>query len=197
MKKTKSAVYRAIVSRRTIRQFKQKPIPKTVLKKLINAARMAPSAANLQPLEFIIITDKDICAKVFAHLRWAGYIAPFGIPPPDKRPVAYFAVLLNKIKAQPKYVAYDVGAAVQNILLAAWEQGIGSCWMQAIDRRRISEILNISKDFKLDSIIALGYRDESPVVEEFRQSIKYWKDKKGTLHVPKRSVRQIIYKEMT
>ena len=192
MNKTESAVYKTIISRRTIRQFKQKPILKPILKKLINAARLAPSAANLQPLEFMVITDKDICAKIFPYLRWAGYIAPYGTPAPDKRPLAYIAVLLNKIKAQLKYVAYDVGAAVENILLAAWEQGIGCCWMQAINQRKIKAILNISGDYQLDSIISLGYRAESPVVEEFRGSVKYWKDKKGTLHVPKRNINQIL-----
>ncbi len=196
MHKRTSAIYDAIVSRRTIRRFKQKPISRAVLRKLINAARLAPSAANLQPLEFMVIANKNICTKIFPHLRWAGYIASYGIPPLDNRPVAYIAVLVNKIKAEPKYAAYDVGAAVQNILLAAWEQGIGSCWMQAINRAKIKQILDIPGDYRLDSIISLGYLGESPVVEKFKNSIKYWKDRQGRLHVPKRSINQILYKEI-
>lgn len=195
MNRKATPVYKAIISRRTIRRFKQRPIPKSVLLRLINAARLSPSAANLQPLEFIIITDKDIGAKIFPHLRWAGYITPYGIPAPNKRPVAYIAVLVNKAKAQPKYTSYDVGAAVENILLAAWEENIGGCWMQAINRGKIKEILNISKDYRLDSIISLGYRAESPIVEKFRGSVKYWKDKKEVLHVPKRNISQIFYGE--
>ena len=190
------AVYNAIMHRRTIRQFRQKPIPKSILRRLINAARLAPSAANLQPLEFMVITDKDICAKIFPHLRWAGYIHPAGTPPPDKIPVAYIVVLVNKNKARPRYAAYDVGAAVQNILLAAWENGIGSCWMQSIERGRIKEILGIFRDSRIDSIISLGYLAEKPVVEEFRGSVKYWKDKMGILHVPKRNINQILYKDI-
>ena len=191
MNKTISVVYKAIISRRTIRRFKQKPISKSILKKLINAARLSPSAANLQPLEFIAINNQDICARVFPHLRWAGYIAPYGRPGLGKRPVAYIAVLVNKTKAQSKYTAYDVGAAAENIMLTAWEQGIGSCWMQAINRRKIKEFLNISKNNQLDSIISLGYRAELPIVEEFKDSVKYYKDKKGILHVPKRNINQI------
>ncbi|MGD9014407.1 MAG: nitroreductase family protein [Candidatus Omnitrophota bacterium] len=194
MQRAKFPVYKAIISRRTIRRFKQKSIPQAVLKQLINAARLAPSAANLQPLQFMIITDPDICAQIFTALSWAGYIAPRGDPPLGKRPIAYIVVLLDKIKAQVKYAAYDIGAAVENILLAAWEQGIGSCWMQAINRKRIRAILNISKYFKLDSLVSLGYPDESPIIEEFKGSIKYWKDKQGTLHVPKRNLYQIIHK---
>ncbi|MFH1339196.1 MAG: nitroreductase family protein [Candidatus Omnitrophota bacterium] len=194
MGKAESAVYKAIISRRTIRRFKQKPIPKYILKRLINAARLAPSAANLQPLGFVIVADRRVRDRVFVHLRWAGYIAPYGTPPKDKRPVAYIAVLVNKTKAQPQYAAYDAGAAVQNILLAAWELGIGSCWMQAIDRDKIKKILNIPAAYNLDSVISLGYRAESSVVEKFKESVKYWKDEKETLHVPKRSLNQVIYK---
>jgi len=195
MSKTGLAVYKAIISRRTIRRFKQNYIPKSMLKRLINAARLAPSAANLQPLEFIIITDKDMCVKIFPHLRWAGYIAPYGNPPLNKRPVVYIAVLVNKIKAQPKYAAYDVGAAVQNILLAAWEQGIGCCWMQAINRKRIKKILEIPEDYRLDSVISLGYEDEFPRIEKLKDSVKYWKDKNDILHVPKRSIDQIVHQD--
>nr|MBC8358279.1 nitroreductase family protein [Candidatus Aminicenantes bacterium] len=147
MNKTKLAVYKAATTRRTIRRFKQKPISKSILKYLINAARLAPSAANLQPLEFITITNNDVCSKVFVHLRWAGYIAPYGIPSLKERPVAYIAVLVTRIKAQPKYAAYDVGAAAENIMLSAWERGIGSCWMQTINRAKIKRILNISGDY--------------------------------------------------
>lgn len=192
MGKTRSAVYEAIISRRTIRRFKQKQIAKSILKRLINAARLSPSAANLQPLEFVVVANKDICAKVFSQVKWAGYISPLGTPSLEERPVAYIAVLINKTKAQPRYAAYDVGAAVENILLAAWEQGIGCCWMQAIDRARIKRILSLPKDYQLDSVISLGYRAESPAVEQFRGSVKYWKDKQGTLHVPKRDLKKIF-----
>jgi len=192
MLRKRFSIYKAIISRRTIRRFKQIPIHVSVLEKLINAARLSPSAANLQPLEFIIINNKSICAEIFPHLSWAGYIAPYGTPLPQQRPVAYIAILVNKKKAQLRYTAYDVGAAAQSILLTAWEQGIGSCWMQAINRKEIRRILDIPQENKLDSIISLGYRAESPVVENFKGSIKYWKDKTGKLHVPKRSLTQIV-----
>lgn len=194
MNRQKRQVYKTIISRRTIRRFKQKQIPESDLIRLVNAARLSPSAANLQPLEFIIINNKVIRNKIFAHLRWAGYIAPYGVPPANKRPVAYIAILVNRNKAQPKYVAYDVGAAAQSILLAAWEQGIGGCWMQAINRRRIRQILNIAQHNCLDSIISLGFRAESPIIEKYKTSVKYWKDKRGILHVPKRDIIEVLHK---
>ena len=99
MRKKKLSVYRTIAARRTIRRFTQKPITKSILRNLLNAARLAPSAANLQPLEFIIVSRKDVCARIFPYLRWAGYILPCGTPPRDKRPVAYIAVLVNRLTA--------------------------------------------------------------------------------------------------
>ena len=128
---------------------------------------------------------------MFPYLRWAAYIAPYGTPPPQERPAAYIAVLVNKSEAQAQYAAYDVGAAAENILLAAWAENIGCCWMQAVDRGRIKRILGIPAVYRLDSVIALGYKAESPVAEEASGSLRYWKDKKGILHVPKRSMDRI------
>ncbi len=191
MIKTKLPAYKTIVTRRTIRKFKQKDIPGSALKKLINSARLAPSAANLQPLEYIIVTKGCICEKIFSCLRWAAYIAPKGTPAKKDAPVAYIAVLVNRKRAIAKYAAYDVGAAIQNIILSAWEQGIGACWMQAIDKKRIKSVLKINSSLKLDSIISLGYRNESPVTEELKKSVRYYKDKKDKLHVPKRKISEI------
>jgi nitroreductase len=185
-------LYKIIISRRTIRAFKQKPLSIPFLKKLVNAARLAPSAANLQSLEFIVITDKDLRRKIFPCLRWAAYIAPYGLPPEGKRPMAYIIILVNKSKTSGRYVAYDVGAAAENILLAAWAQGIGSCWLQSIERGRLRRILRIPPRYNVDSTIALGYPDERPVLEDVKGSVKYWKDSRGVLHVPKRKLNQVL-----
>jgi nitroreductase len=91
-------VYEATIKRRTIRRFKQKPIPLETLKKLVNAGRLAPSTANLQPIEYIIIDGADLVENVFETLKWAGYISPAGNPPQGERPVAYIIVLANKKK---------------------------------------------------------------------------------------------------
>lgn len=186
-------IYRIITKRRTIRRFKQKPIPISILKRLVNAARLAPSAANLQPLEYIIVNDKSICEKIFSCLKWAGYITPHGTPPQDKHPVAYLVILVNKDKAVKKYSSYDVGLAAENILLLSWQEGVGCCLMQAIDRGKIRKILNIPGHMYIDSVVSLGYRDESPRPEQLKDSIKYWKDKNGTLHVPKRKLKDILH----
>jgi len=181
-----------ILSRRSIRQFKPDPLPRDILLGLVDAARMAPSAANLQPLEFILVTDEAIRKSVFPCLRWAAYIAPGGNPRPGHEPTAYVVILVNT-KIRDKGFERDAGAAAENLILAAWTCGIGSCWVISVDRSPLQAILNIPETYSIDSVIALGYPDESPVVEDLTDSVKYWKDESGRLHVPKRKRTEVIH----
>lgn len=185
-------VYEAIRERRTVRRFKQEPISREVLDKLIDAARLAPSAANLQPSEYIVVDKSSLVDRVFSTLSWAGYIVPRGNPPEGEKPVAYIIVLTAREKTKMSGVS-DAAAAIENILLAAREEGIGSCWLGSIERETLRKILNIPKHCLIDSVIALGYPHESPVVEELKDSIKYWKDEEGVLHVPKRKLADILH----
>ena len=86
-------VYEVAVSRRSIRRFKDIPVPHQILGRCVNAARLAPSAANLQPLEYIVVNDDRLLAEVFATLGWAAYIRPAGDPPEGKRPKAYIVIV--------------------------------------------------------------------------------------------------------
>ncbi len=186
------SVYELIVKRRTIRRFKQEEVSEKLLNKLVNAGRLAPSGANLQPLEFIIASNTEWVDKIFPALKWAGYIAPAGNPPEGKRPMAYIIVLINtEIRSQGGEV--DAAAAIENMILTALEDGIGSCWLGAIDRDQLRKIFNIPQKYQVDSVLALGYPDESPIVEEVTDSIKYWKDENQVLHVPKRRLSDIVH----
>ena len=189
---SKESVYKLILHRRSIRKFKQDPVPVNILKKLVNAARLAPSGANLQPLEFVVINSKDICDDVFRTLAWAGYISPRGIPGPGERPVAYILVLANTSIRKENY-QWDAGAAMENMILTALAEGIGSCWIGSINRARLAELLGIPPHLVIDSILALGYSAESPKKEILKKDCKYWKDDKGRLHVPKRDLVKIIH----
>ena len=183
-----------IRKRRSIRRFKDKPIPQEVLRNLVDAGRLAPSAANLQPLEYVVINDPDLFKKVFPQLKWAGYISPEGNPPPGKRPVAYIVVLANT-KVRPTGHEEDIGAAIENIILSALREGIGTCWLGSIDRDGLRGLLNVPRHMRIDSVIALGYPDEAPVAEDIPKdgSIKYYKDSSGRLHVPKRNLEGILH----
>jgi nitroreductase len=182
-----------ILSRRTIRRFKPEPIPAEILDRLVEAARVAPSAANRQPLEFIVVDDPARVAEVFPLVHWAGYIAPEGDPPEGQRPVAYILVLVNRQKT-PDHGHHDVGAAVMNMIYAGLAHGIGACWMAAIERPDLKRLLGVPDSCEIDSLLALGYPAESPVVEPMTDSVKYWKDASGVLHVPKRARSEILHR---
>ena len=182
----------AIRRRRTRRFYEQRPIAPSILRDLVDAARVAPSAANLQPLEYVAVYDAEIVAQVFPTVGWAGYVAPRRDPPEDKRPVAYVVVLLNP-EVRASGGQHDAGAAIENLLLAAWEKGIGGCWITGVDRERLREILGIPESAEIDCVVALGYPAEQPVGEEMTDSIKYYLDERDTLHVPKRRLADILH----
>jgi len=184
--------YDVILSRRSIRQFKPDSLEREALVRIVEAGRLAPSAANLQPLEFMIVDDRDIRARFFPCLKWAAYIAPQGNPRPGQEPAAYVVVLVNTA-VREKMFEYDVGAAVENMILIALADGIGSCWLISIDREKAAQILGVPEGFRIDSVLALGRPAESPVVEELKDSAKYWKDDEGRLHVPKRPLARVLH----
>ena len=184
-------VYKAILSRRSIRRFQQKPIKLELLKKLVNAARLAPSAANLQPLEYLVVNDKELCRKVFQTLNWAAYIKPKWVPNEEERPTAYIIMLVKD--NENKWYLRDASLSAENILLATEEEGIGSCILCNIDRNKLREILRIPESILIDSVIALGYKAEKSVVEDFNGSVEYWRDKEEVMHVPKRKLEDITH----
>ena len=183
-------VYEAAVNRRTIRRFKQDRIPTEVLERMVNAARLAPSGANLQPCEYVIVIDPGTVERLFPCFKWATYIAPSGDPPEGERPTAYIVVLLNR-EVRETGGTHDAAAAIENMLLVAYEEGIGSCWLGSVDREKVKMILSIPANCEIDSVVALGYPNERPVLEEAQGSIRYWKGEKGVLHVPKRRLKDI------
>ncbi len=192
--KENSCCYQLITRRRTIRLFKQKEIPLATIKRAINAARLAPSAANLQFLEYLVVRKKPVREKIFGYTRWAGYLYPKRMPPPGERPTLYIIILVNKNKSKTPDLR-DVGAAAENIILSLLTEGVGSCWIGSIDKKAIGKILKIPSKHKVDSLIAAGFSDEAPKLESSSGNVKYWLDKKGRLHVPKRPLKDIFYPE--
>jgi len=179
-----------ILSRRSVRQFKRLPVDRPTLQEIVDAGRLAPSAANLQPIEFVVVDDEKVCREIFPCLRWAAYISPRGDPRPGQEPAAYVVTLVN-LGIRDKGFEYDVGAAMENMILAAREAGLGSCWLLSIDRKKIAAILDVPPTYRIDSVLALGVSAESPVAEEMTDSLKYWQDAEGVLHVPKRPLRSV------
>lgn len=182
-------VSEALIGRRTIRKFKQTPIEEDKLKAIINYARLAPFAANVQGLKYKIITDKKMTDRIFNHVKWAGYL-PKASPLPDERPPAYIAVLGDTTVKDA--FETDAGAAITAMLLGAWEMGIGGCWMGAIRRRDISALLKLPEQYNLLYVVALGYSAQESKECEYRDNPKYFYDDNNVLNVPKLSLDSII-----
>lgn len=182
--------YNLILKRRTVRKFQQKKIPKNILFDCLNATRLAPSAANRQPLEYILVLKN--LDKIFNCTRWAGCLAG-GAPKPNERPSAYIIIVSNqKINPDSKY---DVGLAAENIVLTALEKKVASCIIGSINKIKLAKILNIPKNYIIELLIALGYPKQKSLAEESIGNIEYCLDKKGILHVPKRKLKNIMREE--
>jgi nitroreductase len=182
-----------IKSRRSIRRFQQKQIDEETLIALVDCGRLAPSGSNLQPLEFVIINNKTQVDNIFNNIKWAAYITPEGDPPEGSRPVGYIVVLVNTEVRSERY-EFDIGSAVENIILAALGKGIASCWIANFKPKKISEILELPDKIKPIVVIALGYPAHDSKIEPFKGSVKYWKDENENFHVPKRSLESILHK---
>lgn len=181
-----------IASRRSVRQFRDQSVPREILETLVDSGRLAPSAANLQPLVYIVVDDPETVKRVLPNLKWAAYIQPKGNPLPGQEPRAYVIVCVDTT-VRDKMFEYDVGAAVENMSLAAWGEGIASCWLISIDRPGLQALLGTPDHLRIDSVLALGYPAETPVVEDYGPSPRYWKDEAGVFHVPKRVRASVIH----
>lgn len=148
----------AIKERRVIRKFKPDPVPPEILYKIIDAARWAPSPFNTQPWEFIIIKNPDTLKKLADAAPTATYI--------EDAPMAIAVVILpitarypfHQHAGEPKHAG---AMAVQNIMLAAWELGIGTGWA-TIEKDKVKKILNIPADFDVLTVIPMGYPLDKP-----------------------------------
>jgi len=185
---------RDLVSRnRSYRRFHQDvSVDLSTLRELVDLARLSASAANLQPLRYILSRSPEKNAVIFAHLAWAAYIKDWPGPSEGERPSAY-VIILGDTRVCPSF-GCDHGIAAQSILLGATEKGMGGCIIGAIQRKELRKALDIPAYYEILIAIALGEPKESVKIEtvESNGEIKYWRDQEGVHHVPKRSLDDII-----
>ena len=185
-------VKEAIFARRTIRKFTREKVTEEQLLTLIDCARVAAYGANMQPLKFRPVTDDGELDSVFPHIKWAGYLKD-GAPKDGERPTAYIAVYgdLN-IRANGAFET-DAGAAVTNMMLEAVELGLATCWLGAINREKISEILGAPENLTLLYLLAVGHpAQESRIIDMRGGDVKYFIDSDNAVNVPKRSLEEIL-----
>jgi len=162
------------------------------LKSLVDLTRYCASAANLQPLKYILSAEPEKNATIFRHLGWAAYLRDWPGPSEGERPSAYIVMLGDT--SITKSFGCDHGIAAQTILLGATEKGLGGCMIGSVKRSELRQALVVPQHLEILLVIALGKPKERVVIEEIgpEASIEYWRNRDRVHHVPKRSLDQLI-----
>ncbi len=185
-----------MAGRRTYRRFEQREISGEIVEEILVAARLASSAANKQPLSYVVIQDKEKVDKVFGYTRWAGYLSPEqGQPKAEEQPVLFIGVVENLDINRD--CDTDAGLAIGNMTLAAWNHGVGSCIIGACNKAVLSEIFGLTENQKLHSVIAFGYPSHTSRITDVEvaddaEAIKYYLDENRDYVVPKRKLSDVV-----
>lgn len=150
-------VFKAIEERRSIRRYKEDAIEPEKLNRVLEAARLAPSANNRQNWKFIVVRDPKLIEKMVDACAGQSFVAqaPVIIVACGRDPEGMMRC------NQPRHTV-DVSIAVSFLMLEAWEQGLGTCWLGSFYQDDVKKLLNIPDDYKVVAITPLGYPDESP-----------------------------------
>jgi nitroreductase len=159
---TQSSIFQLIQTRRSIRKFIDQVVEREKIQSCIEAARLAPSAENVQPCRFLVLDERDLIAefseKAFSGLyrftRWAA-----------KAPViicicAELDWLANRLGKQIQGTSYyliDVGIAGEHLVLQAEALGLGSCWIGWFDAKKAKKFLNVPNSWRVVALLTLGY----------------------------------------
>jgi len=149
----------AIKTRRSVRRYKPTPVPESLLRDVLNAARLAPSACNAQPWRFVIARNEETKLKLAAASNGQKFIA--------QAPIVIVACGIPD-DAFPTVGGYmsshviDVTIAVDHLTLAAQAAGLGTCWIASFKEDKVREILGIPEDVRVVALTPLGYPDETP-----------------------------------
>jgi nitroreductase len=169
-------IYEAILGRRSVRRFKDKPLEDGQLEKLLEAARWAPSAGNMQPWRFLVVTDDGVKRQLAADAYGQMFVAEarvvigvLAVPGESARRYGDRGRLLYSIQ--------DTAAAVQNILLVAHGMGLGTCWVGAFDDDAVAKTLECGPGEVPVALVPVGYPAEkgSSSRRDFGEIVRYIK----------------------
>jgi nitroreductase len=141
--------------RRSIRKYKPDPVPEEEIKYVLEAARLAPSWANSQCWHFVVVTDEEVKRQVAqAGNEWIAQ-APVII-------VACADPTKPGTKGDQPYYLVDIGIAMEHLVLAAADRGLGTCWIGWFDEEKVKKALGVPENIRVVASTPLGYPDESP-----------------------------------
>lgn len=142
-----------IKKRRSIRKFEQRPVSEEMIRDILDCARLAPTANNVQPWLFGAVTDADLLAQISGLTDYGKFIKDCAV---------CFAVFTDRTT---KYFLEDGSAATENILLACTAYGIGSCWVAGHKKayaESVRKCLNVPEPYTLIALVAAGYSKQKP-----------------------------------
>lgn len=188
-----SKIYDVVRGRRTIRLFQQKSVQKQDLRAMLDGARVTCSGGNQQPLRYLVIQNPTLAEKVFAQTAWAYLVRPHRTPVWGVHAPQTFIAVLGPGDSAPLLHA-NAGAAIQSMQLIACERGLGCCWLGAIQRETLHELLQLPSGQEVVYLLAVGYPAEEPLMEDVseRESHAYYVDGENRLHVPKLCLEDVV-----
>ncbi len=152
-----NSVFKIIQKRYSVRKYKPDPVPEEKLKKVLEAARLAPSAHNAQAFKFVVVKDKEKRRQLARAALNQSFIA--------EAPIVIIAVALEPEQIMssdvPAY-AVDLAIAMSHLVLAATEEGLGTCFIGAFSQEKVKEILEIPPQFKVVVLTPLGFSAQKP-----------------------------------
>jgi nitroreductase len=140
----------AIRTRRSVRRYKKKDIPEEVLKDVLEAARLAPSAANRQAWEMIVVKDPQLRTELVPLCKNQKFVAECSV----------FLVAIED--PTQKWSRVDAAIMLDHVTLEAHEKGLGTCWIGAFDKAQVGALLNVPSGKEVMACMTLGYPDEEP-----------------------------------
>lgn len=149
-------VLKAIETRRSVRKYKPVPVPDGDLKKILEAGRLAPSAGNKQPWGFVVVRDpgrRKLLAEAARNQMWTADAGAF---------LAVFSDSANSPGGYGRWTERDPMIAAENMILAAWSLGYGTCWIGAFEEEKVKPLLGIPEDKKVICLLPLGVPAETP-----------------------------------
>jgi nitroreductase len=137
-------VHEAIRTRYAVRDFRPDPVPEETVFRILEAGRLAPSQRNRQQWHFVVVQDRETLNKIGELSPTGSFIA--------QAPMAVVVVMQGAKMAQ-----IDAARAVENMILAGWAEGVGTCWVGGIERDAVKALLSVPSDGELITILPFGY----------------------------------------
>jgi nitroreductase len=171
------SVKEIIAQRRSIRRYLDKSVEREKILECLEAARLAPSADNVQPWRFLVIDDPELKDKFTKEIFSGIYsISKFAAKAPVLIMIlARLDIIANRIGKQIQNIHFyliDTGIAGEHIVLQAEELGLGTCWIGWFNSRKARKILNIPRKYKIVSLLSMGYYEKKPSREKKRKKLE-------------------------